>query len=74
MMQDICYCCFNDTPAADLHAATNTGKVSGVTVVQYVTVCTACRRLECEVRNPEGCKRPELYKAVCLPATMPIVI
>ena len=54
-----CYCCFNDTPAADLHAATNTANVAGVTVVQHVTVCTACRRLGCEVMNPEGCKRTE---------------
>ena len=56
---DVCYCCFNDTPDTDVHHATNTGNIAGVTVVQYMVVCTACRRLGCEVMNPEGCKRPE---------------
>lgn len=57
---DVCYCCFLDTPIGDLHPAEYSAKVESGTLTAYFSVCTACRRLGCDVPNPEGCKRPEL--------------
>ena len=58
-MADFCYCCFAEIPNGVAHPATYTSKIGGSTVIQHVSVCTACRRLGCDVMNPEGCKRPE---------------
>ena len=61
---DLCYCCFVEAPISDLHRAEYEVELEGYslesgTLVAYFWVCTACRRLGCDVPNPGGCKRPE---------------
>ena len=56
---DVCYCCFLETPISDLHRAEYAASVDSGTLIVHFSVCTACRRLECDVPNPIGCKRPE---------------
>ena len=56
---DVCYCCFVETPDSDLHPAEYAVEVDSGRLIAHFAVCTACRRLGCDVPNPEGCKRPE---------------
>ena len=57
-----CYCCFINIPEGDAQPATFTQHIGGSTVITHMSVCTACRRLGCDVPNPDGCKRPEVVR------------
>jgi hypothetical protein len=56
---EICFCCFLEVSPEDEQPGEATWTVGETTVVSHVVVCIACRRLGCEVLNPDGCKRPE---------------
>lgn len=60
-MNDICFCCFIEIPVGDTNPGTATWKLpdGGKVVTSDLSICTACRRLGCDVLRPGGCKRPE---------------
>ena len=61
-MLETCWCCFLEIPEGEANPGTHSVNWGpGVTLTAYVSVCIACRRLECDVANPEGCKRPERW-------------
>lgn len=62
-MSEFCYCCFVDLLPGEGNPGEARWKVGDTTVVSEVVVCTVCRRLGCEVLNPDGCKKPEAVEA-----------
>mgnify|MGYP001594985059 CR=1 FL=1 len=59
LINDVCDCCFIEAAEGTMHPGEVSYKVGEHRAVTQVIVCAACRRLGCEVQNPEGYKRPE---------------
>ncbi len=61
-MTEWCYCCFIEIDTETAHPGEASYQMpGGFTMRTQVYVCTACRRLGCEILNPDGCKRPETF-------------
>lgn len=58
-MTELCFCCFIEIAEGQEQSGTATWKVTGMRVISELFICTACRRLQCDVLDPNGCKRPE---------------
>lgn len=61
-MDDECFCCFIPVNRADAHPIEASWQVPDSDLRMITTdlvVCTVCRRLDCDILTPEGCKRPE---------------
>lgn len=56
---DFCYCCYLDIPEGQGNPGEHSVQTGGSTIVANVVVCSTCRRLDCDVPNPEGCRNPE---------------
>ena len=60
-MLETCWCCFLEIPEGEEQRGTHSVQMGEFTMVADVATCIACRRLGCEVANPDGCKRPERW-------------
>lgn len=60
-MVEECFCCFISVGLEDANPIEATWTFpDGLRMeTQDLVVCTACRRLDCDVLTPGGCKRPE---------------
>ena len=56
---ELCWCCFLDIPVGEGHAGEHSVKHAEGKLIASVWVCDTCRKLGCDVPNPEGCLRPD---------------
>lgn len=58
-MPDKCFCCFEETSdeeANPIEASWPWGDGGRITTTSLI-VCNTCRGLDCDVLNPDGCKK-----------------
>ncbi len=63
MTRDVCYCCFVAVEPGQFSLGEAIWRPAGGTTVIHadLKVCHTCRRLECDVLNPFGCKNPDAF-------------